>query len=303
MDEIDLLIQQKLLENSRLTYRELAELTNISVSAIHKRIRKLEEDEIITAYIARPSMFALNYLAVVIWGTSNAQSIDSVCQDLGQHESIFSIAIASGKFLYISAYLRNISELQDYSSYVSRTAQMSDPTIGILNKPFSTVPESLTNVDYKILKSLNRDARKPIIDIADEVGLSAKTVRKSLDRMIEKNLVFFSIEWAPLYKNSFVSVFHLILNVGTNINSTIKHLRKKYSQNIIVCGSFGNIPNFILLEIWTKTPRDSQQVMEELRTEGFKDVVPHIFLSISWYTCWVDRFLSTKSYIRPIFKS
>ena len=40
MDEIDLIIIRKLLlENSRLTYRELAEITNMSVSAIHNRIR------------------------------------------------------------------------------------------------------------------------------------------------------------------------------------------------------------------------------------------------------------------------
>lgn len=64
MDEIDLIIQQKLLGNSRLTYMELAEITNMSVSAVHKRIKKLEKDDIITAYIARPSLLALNCLAV-----------------------------------------------------------------------------------------------------------------------------------------------------------------------------------------------------------------------------------------------
>jgi DNA-binding Lrp family transcriptional regulator len=294
MDEIDLLIQQKLLRNSRLTYKELAELTNLSVSAVHKRIRKLEEDQIITAYIARPSMFALNYLAVVIWGASNATSIDVICEELGQHENIFSIAIASGKFLYISAYLRNISELNDYSSYVSSTAQINEPTIGILNVPFIDFPKPLTNIDYSVLKSLNRDARKPIIEIAEEVGLSAKTVRKSLDQMLENNLATFSIEWAPLYKDSFISVFHLKLKAGTDINSMIKHLTEKYAQNIVVIGSFSNLPNFILLEIWTNTPRDSQQLQEELQSEGFKDVVPHIFMSISWYTCWVDQYLMTK---------
>lgn len=294
MDEIDLLIQQKLMENSRLTYMELAEITNMSVSSVHKRIKKLENDDIITAYIARPSIFALNYLAVVIYGYSNVKSIDAVCEELGQHESIISIAIASGKFLYISALLRNISELQDYSSYVSRTAQISDPTIGIVNVPYTSFPKPLSNIDYKILKSLNRDARKPIIDIADDVGISVKTVRKHLDRMVDNNLASFSIEWAPLYKDSFVSVFHIELNVNTDMNSTIKHLFTKFSQNIVVCASFSNIPNFIMLELWTKTPRDSQRIQEELQTEGFKEVVPYIFLSISWYTCWVDHLLSTK---------
>ncbi len=294
MDEIDLIFWQKLSENSRLTYRELAEMVDMSVSAVHKRIKKLEEDGIIIAYIARPSIMALNCLAVLIFGTSNARSMDAVSKELEQHESIISIAIASGKFLYISAIVRNISELQDYTSYVSRTAQISDPTIGIVNVPYTSLPEPLTSIDYKILKYLNRDARKPITDIADDVGLSAKTVRKRLDRMIENNLAWFSIEWKPLYKDSFITVFHIDLTDGTNMNSTIKHFYDKYSQNIAVCASFSNIPNLILLEIWTKTARDSQLILEELQTEGFKDIIPHIFLSIEWYECWIDQLLRTK---------
>jgi DNA-binding Lrp family transcriptional regulator len=291
MDEIDLNILQKLIENSRLTYKNLAEQTNISVSAIHKRIKKLEDDKIITAYIGRPSISALNCLPILIYGSSTAKPIDSVCKVLGQHESIFSISIASGKFLYISAFIRNISELQDLGEYVSRTAQIHDPTIGIVNVPYPKFPKQLTSMDYKILKSLNRNAKKTTIDIAEEIGLSAKTVKKNLDRMIENNLAWFSIEWAPLYKDSFVSVFHIELNIGTDLKSTLKHLYEKYFQNTVVIASFSNIPNLILLEIWAKTPRDSQLIQEELQTEGFKDVVPNIFLSISWYDCWVDNLL------------
>ncbi len=294
MDEIDLIFWQKLSVNSRLTYKELAEMIDMSVSAVHKRIKKLEEDGIITAYIARPSILALNSLAVLIYGTSNARSMDAVSKELGQHESIFSIAVASGKFLYITAIVRNISELQDFSSYVSRTAQISDPTVGLVNVPYTSFPEPLTSIDYKILKSLNRDARKPITDIADDVGLSSKTVRKRLDRMIENNLASFSIEWKPLYKDSFIVVFHINLNEGIDMNSTIKHIYDKYSQNIAVCASFSNIPNMIMLEVWAKTARDTQQILEELETEGFKDVVPHIFLSIEWYKCWLDQLLRTK---------
>ena len=104
------------------------------------------------------------------------------------------VAIATGKMLYISAILRNISELQEFSNFASNTAQISDPTIGILNIPYITTPEPLTTIDYKILKALNKDARKPMTDIADDVGLSAKTVKKRLDRMIENYLVEFTIQ-------------------------------------------------------------------------------------------------------------
>jgi DNA-binding Lrp family transcriptional regulator len=46
MDEIDLIIVRKLLENSRLTYRELATIFDMSVSAMHKRIKNLVDDGI-----------------------------------------------------------------------------------------------------------------------------------------------------------------------------------------------------------------------------------------------------------------
>ena len=61
MDEIDLFIIKKLFVNSRLTYREMAEMIEISVSATHKRINNLLDDGIISAFIARPSVIALKF--------------------------------------------------------------------------------------------------------------------------------------------------------------------------------------------------------------------------------------------------
>ena len=293
MDETDSFLLKKLLANSRLTYRELADMTDISVSAIHKRIRKLEEKGYINTYIARPSFIALKYLVILIFGTSKAKSMDEVSKELGQHESIYYIGISGGKFLQISAFLRDISELQDYSTYVSKTAQISEPIIGIVSVPYMTTPEPLTNIDYKILKTLNRDARKTITDIADNVGLSAKTVRKRLNRMIENNLATFTIE-LTIHKITFLTVFHIYLNEGTSINSISQHLTQNYSENAVYCISYSNIPNFLTLHTWAKTTQESQRIQEELQKEGFKDVVPHIFLTAKWYECWIDQLLRTK---------
>ncbi len=294
MDEIDFIILKKLIENCRVTYRELAEIIDMSITTIHKRMKSLVDGGIINAFTARPSIIALKSLVVVIFGTSKAKSLEAVSQELGQHESIMGIGIAGGKFLSIAAYLRNISELQEFSSYVSNTGQISEPIIGIVNVPYMTTPEPLTTIDYKILKSLNRDARKTIIDIAEDVGVSAKTIRKRLGRMIENNLAEFSIEWTPLYKNCFITIFHLFLNEGTNINSTIQHLNEKYSQNISYCTSYSNIPHFISMDTWGKNPQDFQKIHEELQTEGFKDIIPYIVHSVKYFDCWVDQLLRTK---------
>lgn len=152
MDEIDLFLIKELFENSRLTYRELAEITDMSVSAIHKRIKNLEVDGTINAYIPRLSVIALKSLWIIIFGTSKAKSMDAVSYELGHNENIESVAIAGGKYLYISAFLRNISELQELSSYVSANAQINEPTVGIVGVPYITTPEPLTTIDYKILE-------------------------------------------------------------------------------------------------------------------------------------------------------
>ncbi len=294
MDEIDLIILKKLLENSRLPYRELANITNMSVSSIHNRIKNLVDDKIIGAFIARPSHIALKYLIVNIFGRSNAKSMDVVSKELGQHENTFVIAIASSKNLYITGYLRDITSLRDYSAYVSKIANISEPTIGIVDLPYMTTPEPLTTIDYKILKALNRDARKPITDIANDIGVSAKTVRRRLDRMIENNLVVLTIEWSLKAENNLITSFHLFLKEDTNINSTIQYLYEKYSENVNYCMTYSNIPNLITMTTWTKTVQESQRIQEKLQTEGFKDVIPNIFLTMGYYDCWVDQLLRTK---------
>lgn len=294
MDEIDLIIIRKLLEDSRLTFRELAEITNISVSSVHKRIQSLIDDGTINAFIVRPTMISLKGLWIMASGASSAKSMDLVSQELGNHESINLVTIASGKYLYIGAYLRNISELQEFTSFLTKTSQISDPSIGIINIPYMTTPETLSSVDYKILKTLNRNARKPLTEIGEDVGISAKTVRRRLDRIIDNKLAFFTIEWTPKSENNFITIFHLYLNKGIEMNSTIQHLYQKYAQNIVYCLSYSNIPNYITMHTWAKTSMDAQKVQEELQNEGFKDVIPRIVLYGNYYDCWVDKLLRSK---------
>jgi len=293
MDEIDFLLLKKLIGNSRLTYRELADMADLSVSATHKRINKLIDEGIIETFVARPSIFALKSLWVIIFGTSKAKSMNVVSKEIGQHENTVFIGIAGQKSLYIYALLRNISELQEFSIFVSKTAQINEPIVGIVNVPYITTPEPLTTIDYKILKTLNRDARKPITDIAEDVGLSAKTVRKRLDRMIENNLASFSINW-NIWKDSFITVFSIILNEGTDVISTIQYLSQKYSKNIFSCLSYSNIPKMITLETWAKTAQESQKIQKELQTEGFKNITPYIAYTGDYYNIWVDQLLRTK---------
>ena len=53
MDEIDFSISMLLMANSRMPYKNLAEIFRISVNSIHKRIRSLVDLKIIQGFKAR----------------------------------------------------------------------------------------------------------------------------------------------------------------------------------------------------------------------------------------------------------
>jgi DNA-binding Lrp family transcriptional regulator len=291
MDKLDFFFIKKLFKNSRFTYRELAEMSKLSVSAVHKRIKNLEDEGIIKAYIARPSLSALKSLWVMIFGISKARVMHLVSKELGSHENVNFVGIAGRKSLTISTFLRDISELQELGNFASKVAQISDPFIGIKSLSYGAISESLTAIDYKILKTLNKDARKPITDVADDVGLSSKTVRKRLDRMIENNLATFTIQWKPLHTASFFVVFDITLNGGSDLKSTIQYINKKFSQNVVACYSYTNFPNKITMETWARTAQEAHNIKKSLQNEEFKDIIPHIGLSGDYYDCWIDQLL------------
>ncbi len=294
MDKVDLEIVKKLLANSRLTYRALAEETNLSVSAIHKRMQNLIDNKTINAFIAQPSIIALKSIWVMTTGVSNAKSMDLISKELGSHESIYFIAISSGKFLYIVAYLRDISEMQEFSSYVSKTSKIKDPTMAIINVQYITTPEVLSKLDYQILKVLNRESRKSISEIADLVGSSSKTVKKHLDYMVENQLARFTIEWTPKAANNFITIFHINLSEDTDKQTLLPYLYKKYVKNLAYCLTFSNLPNKLTMHTWAKNSMESQKIQEELQTENFEDIMPHIVLFGNYYDCWVDKLLRLK---------
>ena len=52
LDKIDKLIVQLLQEDAKQTTKEISNKTNLSVTAVYERIKKLERDEIIRKYVA-----------------------------------------------------------------------------------------------------------------------------------------------------------------------------------------------------------------------------------------------------------
>jgi len=65
------------------------------------------------------------------------------------------------------------------------------------NIPFPGCAIELTHTDWRIIKALQTDPRESYSVISREVGMSQKTVKRRLQRMIEERALFVIPSWNP----------------------------------------------------------------------------------------------------------
>jgi len=178
---------------------------------------------------------------------------------------------------------------------------MVNPTVGIVPSMWTRPQkESLKPLDYQILASLRKDSRKPATDVAAEVNASSKTVHRRLEWMLEKALVEFSIDWYPDASNDIVAICHVELARGSDRVKVLEALKGQFGQNILVWVLFSNLPNQIVLFVWT----NSMKQMEDLRAsiagaEGAGSVMLNVLQIGYMFDTWRDGLVLEKAGAPP----
>ncbi len=295
MDKTDIILCQLLLGNSRLSYRELAEKLNLSVTAVHNRIQTLIEMGIIRTFTTRISIFAKKAIPLLIFGSSKTTSINNLKQKIEKHKRIYWLSVGGGNVLYIGAYLENIAELDGVVRFIKENAEMPEPTVGITVSPIPIIKQNIDSqigfceLDYKIVRSMKNDSRKAISVVAEELGVSAKTVRRRLNRMIKNCLVEFSIDWYPDASNDIISIFHVQLKNDANINAANIILQKYYPNTLFYWG-LSNIPNTYIFMVWTQTSKELKIIREKLEQEpALNAVLANVIYTGYIFPSWRDE--------------
>jgi len=296
MDKTDVILSMLLLSNSRRSYRELADTLNLSVTAVHNRIQSLVEAGIIRKFTAKLNVFAANALHVLIFGNSKATQLSEVRAKLEKQGSVYWLAVGGGNYLYIGVYLRNVAELESVVNYVKDAAEMPEPIVGITSAPVNLpiaalekIDKRLYKLDYEIIAALKNDSRRATSDIAEELGVSAKTVRRRLNHMIKNYLIELSIDWYPDESNDIMSVFHVRLKPDADKNA-VDALTKKYFPNVMFCWGFSNIPDTYLFFVWTGTTKELREMRERFEAEAaIQSAAPNVIFTGYIFSTWRDQ--------------
>jgi len=305
MDQIDFTICMMLMWNSRTPYRELAEPFKMSVNSIHKRVKAMVNLGILDKFVTTLSFLVFQPIPsnVVMFGASKTKNVKGLIEKLGANENIYTVSQHSGNLFIIHAYLRNINELEPLVSFIKQTAEIPELKVGLEGTPMRSRPEvditrevKLSTTDFLIINALKNNSRKPVVEIAEEIGISTKTVRRHLDRLIENHLIDFSVHWYPDKCSVVVTMIILTLKPTIDADKTeiIKTLRDRYGQTILFTWVFSTLPNTIVVCVWVSSMKELQDIQNSLNSDDFESVSINIGIGGKIFPSWRDKYLEDK---------
>ena len=306
MDDIDRKLLILIGANPRIHLRELAKRLGISRQAAHHRMQVLREIGVIKGMIAGISVDYLDAVPIVVFGRSKGASIEETLNRLGKSEFSRRANVAGGNYLYVTGYLRNISELDSYVEFVRRTAEMSEPTVGISCLDDGLMPyypvdgvgkkrrqsyRELSLLDLKIIDSLKDDARRTVSDIAVMIGASTKTVRRRLKDMITEGSLDMSVPSDLQSGGDMFVVVHVNLKDSADKVEVGKRLLSKYPFQDQYIRTFSNLPGLLIWVIWSDSIVEIRRVLREVgEAEDVQSVMLNFaYLERMYTTTWWDR--------------
>jgi len=143
MEEIDRAILGELTADGRRSYTDLAERVGLSVSAVHQRVRRLEQRGVIRGYTARVDLEAvgLPLTAFVAIKPIDPAAPDDAPQRLAHLREIESCYSVAGEESYLlKVRVRGPADLERLLHQVRTSAGVSTRTTVVLSTPYEGRP-------------------------------------------------------------------------------------------------------------------------------------------------------------------
>lgn len=298
MDEVDIDIVIKLAQNSRMSFRDLADMLDLSVNAVHKRVQILQELGILNRFQASVSLRVFRPVVVLVCGVSQSLHLDETVDELGKDPRIFKVIMAGGNMVYVHALLHDLSELQDTLDFIRKCGQVSNPSFGFFQLPEEDLPP-LTTMDFRIVNSLRNDARKAVSDVAEELGVSTKTVRRRLSRLENEGLIHLTIDFVPTASSDIITILHVKIPNAEDRKSCVPVLWNGCRPNVIGLSYLFDPHDILYCTLWTKNMRDMMRIVEKIQDdERVEAVMLNIFYNQRTFETWMDELIRERAKAR-----
>jgi DNA-binding Lrp family transcriptional regulator len=287
--------------NSRASCSLIAKKVGLSTEVVNYRIKKLEEEKIITQYQTIINLYKLGIIQFKIclsFEHLNSEKIKEILRELEKKDSVKWVVSCSGNWdLIISLETKSIEEVNNikneilelFENYVREKSisilveAITYDRAYILDKSQSEAREimkkseevELEDIDLEILKKLSENARISIIDLASNLKKSIRVVEYRIKQMV-KNKVILGFKIALNYEKLGIHFFKTFIYLDNKKNERTKELERYFERekniihNVKVIGNWDFEPEF---EVYSEN--EFNYLIEGMK-DRFSDIIKKI---------------------------
>ena len=289
MDEKDFILTRTLGENPRISYRELADLSGLSVNAVHKRIQYLIDVGNITGFHAYLGPAAERYVVASAFGETSTNDLEATIAKAGKDEHTSQIVVATYDFIYPQWHMRDIGELDDFIRFAREVTQIESPQV-VYRTPTPPVGSDmvkLSGLDYRIIGSLMNNARKPEKEVADELGVSSKTVHRHLERMQREGSIVLLTQFRSNATPDIFSFFHMTIKKSVDRREAEAHLLETFKPHMLDVQTIESNPYLFISTVWSQTMAELRDVRTRVEKDDcIESLSVNVFYDFHHFETW-----------------
>ena len=280
MDNLDIKILGRLLNNCRESDRQIGKELGISGSSVRSRVQKMEKSGVIEKFTVKvdPPLLGLGVMYIVVSG----QNVRSILDQMKLVGNPFFVVPCIGGITVCGIVVKeNLKEKIEIVKNLMKDIRI----LSIFEAESSYADSNLTKTDLEILEKLLENPRQKIEVISKKVNLSTKTITRCIEKLNENDSIQFTLVYDPTKINEFIP--HAILAwIDNDLKKILKILEKKFSE------SFLQIPfiakNQIVLFMYSKDIYSMDELVQKIRTtENIKSADLFIPKKMIFYNDWL----------------
>lgn len=159
-----------------------AKQLGMSVEAAKARVRRLEKEGIVSGYEVYPNSSHLGYMCVGYLFHLQRPATAQTMLDLQAIDGIGTIERYLGSAIGLDLFEKSPAALERRVQLVSRILGATH-NARYASYPSAPVARRPTRLDWRIIHALRGRATRPLPEVAQELGVSARTVSRHYDRL------------------------------------------------------------------------------------------------------------------------
>lgn len=282
LDNLDMKILNRLLNNCRESDRQIGIELGMSGGAVRARIRKMMEKKIIEEFFIKVEPPVLGY--GVLYFVVSGENITEILEQASLvGEPYFVVPCIGGITVCGISVKDNMNQKIELAKKLMKDVRV----LSIFEAENPGFGSNLTKTDLEILEELIKDPRQKIEKIAKNTKMSTKTITRCIEKLYQNGGIQFTLVYDPRKIENFIP--HAILTwIEGDLKETLDILNNSFSESYLQIPFIAK--NQIVLFMYSKNIFEMDQLAQQVRNvKNIKSADLFIPKKILFYIKWIEK--------------